>query len=89
MTIKPKVSEIEADEQKVLDMLDECYDDVKIGNLTFTPSQIIKDCDPVALRCMVADEPIRYVCDDCREEFDEYDEAIEHWNDTHQADLVA
>lgn len=87
MNIKPRISELETDEQKVLDMLDECYDTVKIGGLTFSPSQIIKECDPVALRCMVSDEPIRYQCDDCKDEFDEEDEAIEHWNDTHKEEV--
>lgn len=83
MENKPRITEIEGDEQTVLDILDECYDEVKIGCLTFSPSQIIKKCDPVALRCMVADEPIKYQCDECQEMFEDNDEAIEHWNDKH------
>lgn len=30
------------------EMLDECYEVVKIGYLTFYPSQILKECDPIA-----------------------------------------
>jgi hypothetical protein len=30
------------------EMLDECYPVVKIGELTFYPSQILKNCDPIA-----------------------------------------
>jgi hypothetical protein len=29
-------------------MLDECYPVVKIGEMTFYPSQILKECDPIA-----------------------------------------
>ena len=30
------------------DLLDECYGEVKLGNLTFLPSEIIKNLDPIA-----------------------------------------
>jgi hypothetical protein len=82
---KPKILEVGGDEDAILQMLDECYPEYKIGNLTFSPSQIIKECDPVALRCMVAAEPIRYQCDDCQEMFDDEDEANEHWTENHNA----
>jgi hypothetical protein len=32
------------------EMLDELYPVYKIGELTFYPSQILKDCDPIAYR---------------------------------------
>ena len=32
------------------DMLDESYKPFVIGNLTFTASQILRECDPVAYR---------------------------------------
>ena len=32
------------------DMLDESYKPFVIGNLTFYPSQILRECDPVAYR---------------------------------------
>nr|WP_298657222.1 hypothetical protein [uncultured Flavobacterium sp.] len=43
-------------EQRVIDMLDECYDEVKIGGLTFSPSEIVQKLDPIAFRCMVSEE---------------------------------
>lgn len=30
------------------DMLDETHDDVEIGYITFTASQILNECDPIA-----------------------------------------
>lgn len=40
--------EDEIDENSYDDMLDECYDVIKIGNITFLPSQVLKECDEVA-----------------------------------------
>jgi hypothetical protein len=37
------------------EMLDELYPVYKIGELTFYPSQILKDCDPVAYRIYCQD----------------------------------
>lgn len=37
------------------EMLDECYEPLKLGQLTFNPSQVLKRCDPVAYRCGLND----------------------------------
>ena len=37
------------------ELLDECYPEIKIGNLTFTPSYALKNLDPVAFRCGVSE----------------------------------
>lgn len=37
------------------EMLDETYPVVKIGELTFYPSQILKQCDPIAYRIGVSE----------------------------------
>ena len=37
------------------EMLDEVYPVVKIGELTFYPSQILKECDPIAYRIGVSE----------------------------------
>lgn len=71
-----EVEEISADEETVLQSLDECYKPYKIGNLTFYPSQVLKECDPTAFRCMVSDEPSRYRCP-CGEVFDDEESAKE------------
>ncbi len=39
------------DRQDYDDMLDECYPEFKLGEMTFYPSDILKNCDPVAYRC--------------------------------------
>ena len=30
------------------EMLDDCNPEIKIGTLTYCPSQVLKDCDPIA-----------------------------------------
>ena len=44
------------------EMLDECYPVVKIGELTFYPSQILKECDPIAYRIRHSPDPGRPAC---------------------------
>lgn len=38
------------------DILDECYPTTEIGGISFTASQILKNCDPIAYRCGISDE---------------------------------
>lgn len=38
------------------DFLDEIYEPYKMGNLTFYPSKILSELDPIAYRCAMADE---------------------------------
>lgn len=42
-------------EQSFDEMLDDCYPVIKIGEMTFSPSQVLKNCDPVAYRVSVSD----------------------------------
>ena len=37
------------------EMLDEVYEAVQIGELTFDPSNVLKSCDPVAYRVYLSD----------------------------------
>lgn len=37
------------------EMLDECYPVYTIGSMTFYPSQILFDCDPIAYRIAVSE----------------------------------
>ena len=37
------------------EMLDECYPTYSIGSMTFYPSQILFDCDPIAYRIAVSE----------------------------------
>lgn len=43
-------------EQKVRDLLDEIYPKITMGDLEFSPSEVVEELDPTAFRCMVADE---------------------------------
>jgi len=45
----------EEQKQAVRDILDESYPEVKIGQLTFTASEIVEQLDPIAFDCMVVD----------------------------------
>lgn len=35
--------------------LNDSYPEVVIGGMTFYPAQILKECDPIAYRCALAD----------------------------------
>ncbi len=37
------------------EMLNDCYPMVEIGSLTFTPSRVLKELDPIAYRCGLND----------------------------------
>jgi len=37
------------------EMLDELYPDITIGSCTFTASQVLKECDPIAYECGKSD----------------------------------
>ena len=48
--------EIQQDLENQFDeMLDECYPIVRIGGIHFYPSQILKECDPIAYRVALSD----------------------------------
>lgn len=42
-------------EEKYAELLDDCYPEVQIGHLTFSPSRIVQELDPTAFRCGIAD----------------------------------
>lgn len=41
--------------ERLDDMLNECYPEVEICGITFSPADILAECDPVAYRCAVAE----------------------------------
>jgi hypothetical protein len=45
---KPMLYTETKEEEMFDEMLDECYPVVKIGYMEFYPSQILKNCDPIA-----------------------------------------
>ena len=59
--------------------LNEVYDDVEIGNLSFSAGDIVRNLDPVAFRCGVSDwssEEFEEIGDVYARK-DDYEEAIE------------
>jgi hypothetical protein len=81
-------------EQRHREMLDECYPEVKIGYLTFSPSQIVEECDPTAFRCgavdyadsLVTDRQISDEIDGEHYDYDEVGEIIAEVEDEEEAD---
>lgn len=68
--------------------LDEMHDEVTIGDITFSPSKILEDCDPIAYRCFFNDyessqiESEEWLEDDPTEDEDEDEEDWgQYWED--------
>lgn len=53
--VEEKTMTSEAVEESLKDLLDESYEPLKIGDLTFYPSQIVADCDPAMWRIMLSE----------------------------------
>ena len=56
------ISEYEA-RQSFEEMMDECNPAVMVGNLSFSPSEVLRELDPVAYR-----ESFGYYCDNMAED---------------------
>ena len=50
------------------EMLDECNETIKIGTLTYLPSQVLKNTDPIAYRIGKYDFADFYLTEDDEEE---------------------
>lgn len=68
--------------------LDEMHDEVTIGDITFSPSKILAECDPIAYRCYFNDyesnqiENEEWFEDDPTEDEDEDDiDWEQYWED--------
>ena len=51
-------NEIECDPDDLADQFDECLDEagsIEVAGCTFYPSQVLKECDPIAYRCGLND----------------------------------
>ena len=72
------------------DMLDESIPEIEIGSLTYSPSHVLKNVDPVAYRCSLNDfvdslevedsdeyEALQEEIDDIQEEIDQLESDIE------------
>lgn len=67
--------EYECSDDEFSDWIDSIYPEVTIGSLTFSPSDIMKELDPIAYRCGKSDYESNYDLDDCEEYNDLKDES--------------
>jgi len=78
--LKPKEVERERyTEEEYDDMLDECYPEVEVAGITFSPSYALKELDPIAYRCGFADYQeyvTMYICPICGNEYEDDDDAL-------------
>lgn len=67
-------------EEEYDEFLDECYGEVVIGCITFSPSTVLRECDPIAYRCGLTDYdsmcPV-WVCGECGTEYPEDEDEAE------------
>ena len=77
------ISELKADidsfeysmtESEFDDYLDEFYGEVEVCGMTYSASYALKECDPVAYRCMKSDYEGNFDLDDCVEYTDMVEE---------------
>lgn len=59
--------EYECSDDEFSDWIDSIYPEVNIGSLTFSPSDVMKELDPIAYRCGKSDYESNYDLDDCEE----------------------
>ena len=59
--------EYECSDDEFSDWIDSIYPEVTIGSLTFSPSEVMKELDPISYRCGKSDYESNYDLDDCEE----------------------
>ena len=65
----------EVNEEEFEQKLNDIYGTVEICGLTFDSGRVLKELDPIAFNCAMADEPEIWVCDECLGEFETEEEA--------------
>lgn len=67
----------EIDENEFEQEITEQYGTFSVGNLEFNAGRIMRELDPTAFRCAIADEPETWICDECDSEHETENEAEE------------
>lgn len=67
--------EKEKDEREFEQQLNETFESVTICGIEFKAGTVLKNCDPIAFRCALSDDPITYICDHCETEHPDEQEA--------------
>ena len=68
---------IEIDEREYQEKLTEIYGTINICGMTFDAGYALKELDPTAFRCGMADEPEQWKCTECDTIHDSEEEAEE------------
>jgi len=66
---------IEISDEDYEELLNEVYEKVHIGDFTFDAGRIMRELDPVAFRCGIAEEPEQWKCSECDDIYDTEEEA--------------
>jgi len=69
--------EISIEDDEYEEMLNELYGTVTVCGMEYDAGTVLKEVDPIAFRCGVADEPIKWQCGECDTIFDDRDGAEE------------
>ena len=69
--------EIELTDDEYEQQLNDAYGPVDICGMTFDAGRALRELDPIAFRCGLADEPQRWRCLGCGKIYEEEDEAAE------------
>ena len=69
--------EIETTEEEFEEELNEIYGTVNVCGFEMDAGTVLKECDPVAFRCGLADKETQYKCGECGSVFDTEEKAEE------------
>jgi len=69
------VTEKEMSEDEYEEYLDNIYGDVNICGYKYPSGGALKELDPIAFRCGLCEQPIKYECGKCGEIYEEEHEA--------------
>jgi len=78
--------EIEVTKEAYDGWLDEIYPPLEIGYLTFDASRVLKELDPIAYRCGMADISKQWACSECRSVYETKEDAEECCNEDNDDD---
>ena len=70
-----KLKELTEDQYE--EQLNDCYETVTICGMEYEQGRALRELDPVAFRCGMADEPEVWICDECDDEHETEEEAEE------------
>lgn len=69
--------QIELTEEKYEEFLNLIYDEINIGSFTFEPGRILRELNPAAFRCGMAEELEQWQCSECDQIYENQDNAEE------------